>query len=165
MTDGGVCRRTESNIEGPFFKRGAPSRRNFAPPGTQGTALSIVGRVLNAACQPIPAARLEFWHADHLGAYDNTGFKFRGTLATDPTGRYQLDTIVPGRYQSGATYRPAHIHVKLAARGYAPITTQLYFPDDPYNDSDPWIHAALIMTVARRAGRANGQFNFVLAKR
>ena len=47
--------------------------------------------------------------------------------------------MLPGRYLNGAQYRPAHVHVKVSAAGHVPLTTQLYFPDDPYNAIDPFI--------------------------
>jgi catechol 1,2-dioxygenase len=33
-------------------------------------------------------------------------------------------------------YRPAHIHFKIAAAGYRPLTTALYIAGDEYLDSD-----------------------------
>jgi Dioxygenase len=34
------------------------------------------------------------------------------------------------------SWRPAHLHFKIDADGYQPLTTQLYFAGDPYLDSD-----------------------------
>ena len=76
--------------------------------------------------------------------------------------RYRLSTIVPGRYLNGPQYRPAHVHVKVRARGFAELTTQLYFPDDPYNDVDPFIHRSLVMGMEKAKDRALGHFDFVL---
>ena len=46
-----------------------------------------------------------------------------------PTGRL-LNAL--GRH----SWRPAHIHVKVSADGYQPLTTQLYFRGDEFLDSD-----------------------------
>src|SRR5262245_29490852 len=70
----GACAPTEDNIEGPFFKPGAPRRTILAKPDAPGTRLRIVGRVLSASCAPLTGARLEVWHANDRGAYDNAGF-------------------------------------------------------------------------------------------
>jgi protocatechuate 3,4-dioxygenase beta subunit len=33
-------------------------------------------------------------------------------------------------------WRPAHIHVIAEAEGYETLTTQVFFPDDPYLEND-----------------------------
>ena len=38
-----------------------------------------------------------------------------------------MDTVWPGAYPG----RPLHIHAKVTAPGYAPLTTQIYFDTDP----------------------------------
>jgi protocatechuate 3,4-dioxygenase beta subunit len=159
-----ACVPTEDNIQGPFFTRGAPNRAHLAEAGMQGQPLRFGGRVLDRDCRPIPGARMEVWQADHAGAYDLKGFHLRGHLLLADDGAYTVHTIIPGRYLNGDQYRPAHIHVKLAAPGYQPLTTQLYFAGDPYNDVDPWIKKSLIMQTRVTADRKlqTAQFDFVL---
>ncbi len=70
--------------------------------------------------------------------------------------------IVPGRYLNGSRYRPAHVHVKLSAPGHPPLTTQLYFPEDPYNKGDPFIHRSLIMQTISKPDGMHANFEFVL---
>jgi protocatechuate 3,4-dioxygenase beta subunit len=153
---------TASNIEGPFYKAGAPHRAILADNSEGGARLAIAGTVLTTTCEPVAGAELDVWHADRRGGYDNDGFHLRGKLVTDANGRYELRTIVPGRYLNGDMYRPAHIHVKLRAQGHRTLTTQLYFPDDPHNDKDPFIVESLIMkTRAVRTGIL-ASFDFVL---
>ena len=164
------CGVTEANIEGPFFRPDAPmcqvSEQGhcvLSRPDTPGRAVTITGRVLDRQCRPVRGARLEIWHADHEGAYDHEGFAFRGRLDSDEAGRYRLDTIVPGRYLNGDTYRPAHIHVKVRVPGRRVLTTQLYFAGDPYNRKDPFIRRSLVMKLEERAGGpAKGMFDFVV---
>lgn len=155
---------TAANIEGPFYKKGAPHRAVLASDADKGERLVITGVVRSSTCEPLAGAEMEIWHADASGAYDNDGFHLRGTLATDAKGRWELHSIVPGRYLNGDRYRPAHIHVKLHAKDHKPLTTQLYFAGDPYNDGDPFIVPSLIMAHARKDGARRASFDFVLSR-
>lgn len=156
------CVPTEPNIEGPFHRPGAPRSSHLRVDGEPGTPLTLAGRVLDARCAPMSDAVLEVWHADASGEYDLSGFTHRGQLRADEQGRWRLETIVPGRYLNGATYRPAHVHVKVHANGHPTLTTQLYFPDDPYNDADPWIRSSLILRTRRIDGGLRARFDFVV---
>jgi len=109
-------------------------------------ALTITGFVVGLKCGGIKGARVDLWHADAAGGYDNQGYGFRGKVHTGADGKFQFDTIIPGRYLNGPQYRPAHIHVKVRDKsGSLLLTTQLYFDGDPYNEVDPFIKASLIM--------------------
>jgi protocatechuate 3,4-dioxygenase beta subunit len=158
----GVCEPTADNIEGPFFKDGAPSRRVFVRDGDAGQRLALGGVVLGAGCAPLAGAAMEIWHADHRGDYDNQGYRFRGRLRSDADGRWDVSTIVPGRYLNGRRYRPSHIHVKLFAKGHRPLTTQLYFEGDPYLDGDPFVVSSLIMPMRGDGDLVRCAFDFVL---
>ncbi len=156
--------RTADNIEGPFFRADAPHRADLALAGEAGQRLTLGGRVTDARCRPLRDAVLEVWHADAAGDYDNLGNRHRGVLRCDPEGRYTLRTVVPGRYRVGASFRPAHIHVKVHGSGQESLTTQLYFPGDPYNESDPWIRPELVLgplSPDAQGGR-RGRFDFIL---
>jgi len=132
-----ACEETEDNIEGPFYKPGAPERTALAEPGMKGTRLVISGRVLDTRCQPLPHALLDVWQCDADGVYDNQGFTLRGKLQADRSGRYELKTILPPAYRiSEARSRPAHIHLKVSAPGTPVLTTQLYFEGDRWNAVD-----------------------------
>jgi protocatechuate 3,4-dioxygenase beta subunit len=153
---------TAANIEGPFYKKGAPHRAILAGDKDAGERLVVTGAVRNTACEPIAGAEMEIWQADASGAYDNDGFHLRGALTTDKHGRWELHTITPGRYLNGDRYRPAHIHVKLRAPGLRSLTTQLYFAGDPYNDGDPFIVSSLIMQHSKANGVRRASYDFVL---
>lgn len=159
-----VAAATADNIEGPFYKRGAPSRGVLVAAGDDGERLALAGRIRSTSCAPIAGAVMDVWHADARGGYDLEGFKFRGTMTADAHGRWQLRTIVPGRYLNGRRYRPAHIHVKVRARGYRPLTTQLYFEGDPYNEGDPFLEPSLVMAHAKERDVRRARFDFVLAE-
>lgn len=153
---------TAANIEGPFYKKGAPHRAVLATDKDRGERLVVTGTVRDDACDPIAGAEMEIWQADATGAYDNDGFRFRGTLITDKHGLWELHSITPGRYLNGDRYRPAHIHVKLHAPGHRALTTQLYFKGDPYNDGDPFIVESLVMAHEKRGDVRRASFDFVL---
>lgn len=157
-----ACAVTAANIEGPFYKPGAPSRAVLASSRDPGEPLVLTGAVRSTSCAPIAGAILDVWHADARGGYDNDGWGLRGTLATDAHGRWQLRTIVPGRYLNGRRYRPTHVHVKLRAPGHRPLTTQLYFEGDPYNDGDDFIVPSLIMPHRKVGDARRAAFDFVL---
>jgi protocatechuate 3,4-dioxygenase beta subunit len=163
------CAWTEPNIEGPYYRPGAPKTAELRPARADGTPLIVTGRVLSADCRTVLAgATLDVWQADAAGHYDNDGtmspeiLRFRGLVDTDASGSFRVSTIVPGRYLNGRTYRPAHIHVKLSAAGHRPLTTQLYFPDDPFNDHDPFRRPSLIMDVEGDDSCKRAVFDFVL---
>ena len=153
---------TAKNIEGPFYKSGAPHRSVLADPKDAGERLRLTGVLQTTRCAPIGGATIDVWQANAAGEYDNDGFRFRGALTTDANGRYDLRTIIPGRYLNGDRYRPAHIHIKVRAKGFALLTTQLYFAGDPYNDGDPFIDDTLIMQHAVENEIRRARFDFVL---
>ena len=163
-----TCEETEEDIEGPFYTSGAPFVKE-ALPGLDGldggVYLRLSGFVRSASdCAPIDGAILDIWQADDDGAYDDQGFVLRGRVRTDEEGRYEIDTIIPGHYLNGAQYRPAHIHVKVSAPGHALLTTQLYFPDDPYNEIDPWFDERLLIAISPGEGLDFGTFDFSIVQ-
>ncbi len=109
------CIPTRPDIEGPFYKPNAPLRDKT------GSGLTVSGRILSYHdCKPISQAVIEYWHANPEGVYDDA---HRGTVISDKEGRYKFVTDFPGIYPG----RPAHIHFKIRAPGFKPLTTQLYF--------------------------------------
>lgn len=149
---------TPSQTEGPFYTPSTPERTSLLESGMVGARLKLTGVVLGTNCQPIANALLDFWHADDAGVYDNEGFRLRGHQFADEAGRYTLETIVPGLYPG----RTRHIHVKVQAPNQPILTTQLYFPGEPRNDSDSIFHPDLLMAVEDAADGKAATFNFVL---
>ncbi len=149
---------TPRQTEGPYFTPNSPERTSLLESGGAGTRLALAGYVLSRACQPIAGALVDFWQADANGAYDNAGYRLRGHQFTDDQGRYTLETIVPGLYPG----RTRHIHVKVQAPNQPILTTQLYFPGEPSNDSDRIFHPDLMMDVQEAADGQAASFNFVL---
>jgi protocatechuate 3,4-dioxygenase beta subunit len=121
-----------------------------------GTRLQVTGRVLTLDCKAVAGAVVDFWQADAAGTYDNSGYRLRGNQVTDASGRYSLDTIVPGEYPG----RTRHIHVKVQVPGKTLLTTQLYFPGEPRNQQDSIFDAALVMDVRDTGNSKAALFDF-----
>lgn len=158
----GSCAPTLTDIEGPFYRPDAPERAELARAGDDGVPLLLAGRVFDAdGCTPLAGAIVDLWHADPDGVYDNTSasMDYRARVTCDAEGRWRIQTFEPGRYLNGAQFRPAHIHVKVWAGGAERLTTQLYFPGDPYNDVDPWYDPRLEIA---RTGEAEATFDLVV---
>lgn len=168
---------TEENILGPYYRAGAPYRGKITPPLAPGTVLLLTGRVWALDTRrPLAGAVLDLWQASASGRYDNDDpdappkadvFLNRARLITDENGGYEVETVHPGRYQTGpGMWRPAHIHYAVHAPGYRTLVTQLYFKGDPYNARDPFIRPSLIIDLqaTRTAGGSYeaGTFDVVL---
>ncbi|WP_331767058.1 carbohydrate-binding protein [Embleya sp. NBC_00896] len=149
---------TIDQTEGPYFKPNSPPRTVLTTPSTPGVPLTVTGYVFGRQCQPLANVLLDFWQADTNGAYDNAGFGFRGHQFTNAQGAYTLTTIVPGLYPG----RTRHLHVKLQAPNRPILTTQLYFPGEPRNNTDTIFDARLLMTVRQVGNAKQASFDFVL---
>lgn len=147
-----------SNVEGPYYKAGAPTLESpyrLARPDEPGERLVVRGLVRSLDGPPLADALLDFWHADGQGRYSMFDpalrhYNLRGQLMTDAEGRYEVQTIVPSPYQiphagptgkllramGRHTWRPAHLHLKVSAEGHRPLTTQAYFEGGEWVDSD-----------------------------
>jgi protocatechuate 3,4-dioxygenase beta subunit len=105
--------------------------------------------------QPIANVLVDVWQSDAKGLYDTQDSSqpqgnFRGCFKTDASGKYWFETVVPLGYNVPAsgpsgellrllgrhTWRAAHIHFKVSASEYTPLTTQIFMAGDPHLDSD-----------------------------
>jgi protocatechuate 3,4-dioxygenase alpha subunit len=178
---------TPSQTVGPFLAIGLPwpDGPYVVPEDTQG-AITISGRVLDGAGEPVPDALIETWQADPGGRFAHpddprgpagpdragaaaAGFRGFGRCPTDPAGRYRIVTLRPGALPcpDGGTEAP-HLDVSVFARGLLDrVITRIYFPDEPAaNAADPVLGAigdadrlATLIAVAEPRGRP-GRFRF-----
>ena len=93
---------------------------------------------------------------------------FRSLLA------YEIETIVPGAYpippgmpgleKYGGLTRARHIHISVMPFLHVPVTTQLYFKDDPNRPGDPWAgHKPQLALSPRSDGKyLKADFDFIL---
>ena len=180
------CRLTERDIIGPFYRFGAPFQTKLAGPNEPGERLTIFGTVYSSDCRSrLPNTLVEVWQANQAGLYDTNkpgdftervDFHLRGMMLTDQQGHYEFETVMPGRYPvppnlpglekyAGLT-RPAHIHFRVSESLHVPLTTQLYFKDDPYIAKDPWASRKPSMALGlKQDGKLlRGNFDIVLAR-
>jgi protocatechuate 3,4-dioxygenase beta subunit len=152
-----ALQRTPDQILGPFYPLAElPQTSDLTRVASrsgraEGQLLNVMGRVLNLAGEPIRNARVEVWQANAHGRYTHPSdpnpapldpnFEGSAVLTTDPEGRYRFKTIKPAAYPAGPNrMRPAHIHFKVIGR-QDQIVTQMYFENDPYNKTDPFLNS------------------------
>lgn len=113
---------TTSDILGPFYRPDSPVRNNFVIAAEKGVPIELFGKVKHNDCTtPYKHAKIELWHCDANGVYDNESadFKYRGTAYSDQKGNYSFQTILPVPYDVGdGNFRPAHFHLMITAEGY-----------------------------------------------
>ena len=144
---------TRADIEGPFYKAGAPLRTSLVEPDSTAERMVLSGTVRAANCTPLASVSLDFWHADDKGEYDGVGNRYRGIVTTDALGRYRLETNMPPPYMG----RPRHIHVKVQRVGARALTTQLYFPGEARDAP-----RTLVVKMERRSEGRFATYDFVL---
>jgi protocatechuate 3,4-dioxygenase, alpha subunit len=142
-----MSKQTPSQTVGPYFDYGlipeSYGRRGIVTgrmidPTTPGGHITVTGRVLDGAGEPVIDALLEIWQADADGRYahpaDGRAAAFHGfsRVGTDATGAFRLETIKPGRVV-GSDARPQapHLNVVVFARGLlSHAYTRIYFGDE-----------------------------------
>ncbi|MGV1837331.1 intradiol ring-cleavage dioxygenase [Rhizobium rhizogenes] len=149
---------SESTVLGPFHVDGAPELEMGANIclDQKGEDMFISGRILATDGQPIENAIIDVWQANDEGFYDvqqqgvQPDFNLRGVFRTGANGRYWFRAVKPKYYpipddgpvgqllgQLGRhPYRPAHLHYIIKAKGFEPLVTHIFDPDDPYINSD-----------------------------
>jgi protocatechuate 3,4-dioxygenase beta subunit len=112
-----TCIATASEPPNDSYRPGAPVRT------TMGKGHVLFGVVRSAAgCRPIARARLEFFQSGPRGYSVAPSWANRATVVTGADGTYRLQ----GAYPS-STGPPPHIHMRISAPGFVPVTTT-YFP-------------------------------------
>jgi protocatechuate 3,4-dioxygenase beta subunit len=151
--------KTASDAEGPFYKKGAPSRSIIE---SDGDPITIEGKILTGeeCTKPVAGAIIDVWHCNNDGEYDMKGYQGRGQVTSDKNGYYTFTTILPPPYGS----RPRHIHFKVHAEGFSELTTQLYFEGDPNikNDFARNAEKGRITKLTMNNGLKKGQFNIYI---
>jgi catechol 1,2-dioxygenase len=132
---------TTSDILGPYYRPDSPVRSNLRIEGQPGDPVELSGYIRHSDCStPYKNAKVEMWHCDVNGVYDNQSpeFRYRGTTFTDEKGFYSFQTVLPVAYAGEGFIRPAHFHLVVTAEGYQPLVTQLYFSGDKHIKGDAW---------------------------
>jgi len=150
---------TPSSVEGPFHSPAPPRElgADIAEGPERGRAAPMVmhGRVTDRAGAPVAGAAIDVWQADDAGHYDTQDPQqppgnLRGLFRTGADGRYWFRSVLPSSYPVPTDgpvgglltalgrhpMRPAHVHLRVEADGYRPLTTHVFVAGDPYIGSD-----------------------------
>jgi catechol 1,2-dioxygenase len=149
---------TESTVLGPFHMVESPERELGDSVDLVGTGQPCVvsGQVRSLDGRPLAGALVDVWQADDHGFYDvqqpggQPAGNGRGLFTCDADGRFWFRTVTPSPYPIPTDgpvgglleatgrhpWRPAHIHLIVAADGHQPVTTHVFVGGGPYLDSD-----------------------------
>ena len=155
----GIEGATPSSVEGPFYSP-APRRADGAwiaggPERRRGNIMVGLGRITNVGGEPIAGATADIWQADDRGRYDSQDpqqppANLRGMFTADEQGGFWFRTVLPSSYpvptdgpagellraMGRHPMRPAHVHLRVSAEGFRPVTTHVFVAGDPYLESD-----------------------------
>lgn len=164
---------TPSQTVGPFFKHGLKwdSRGDVLNQVQQGR-IRVTGIVTDGANEPIPDAFLEVWQADADGNLSQDTVHEDGSAAfarapTDDTGRFVIDTVMPGRVaMADGSLQAPYLHITIFARGLLRhLFTRCYFEGTDGVDSDPVLStlgARGKTLVARKTDANTYEWNVVM---
>lgn len=178
---------SSSTVLGPFHLAGSklmPMGASIAQNMKDGQeVVRYSGRILDVSGKPVSGAVLDVWHADNEGFYDiqkpDANNNYRGKFQTGKDGAYNFKSImmkfypIPNDGPVGKLlrtighhpYRPAHLHVIIAAPGYEVLTTHLFPSTDPYIDNDVvfGVKKDLVKEFRRHADHWAVEHDFVLS--
>jgi len=113
-----------------------------------GVPMVLQGHIRSSAgCTPLRGSSviIDIWQADPSGNYwdDNSIWSGAGRRLQSAShayncrahlsgGEFAFDTVLPGHYVAGASWRPRHIHIRVQAPGHTTLVSQLYFVGDPF---------------------------------
>ena len=144
-----------SQTVGPYFSQGLLREGDkvftnvLVSEKTEGERIRIEGCVTDGDGNPIEDALIEIWQANRHGRYHHPldeqdkpldpEFTGHGRTATDTSGNYWFETIIPGPVPgANDTQQAPHINVIVFARGMlSHAFTRIYFEDEAANQSDP----------------------------
>lgn len=144
---------TPNTLAGPFYRADVPEVANGANLSRDGLGepLRVTGRIADLEGAGVSGALVEVWQANSLGRYENQDpdlqpeYNLRGRLRADAEGRFHFASVKPRGYDlpdDGPVgrllaalglkpRRPAHIHFRVTAPGFAPLTTHVFDRNDP----------------------------------
>lgn len=194
---------TSCSALGPFHIANSPVRNLGADlkGDFDAEVLLVEGRVCDAEGNPVSGARVDVWQNAPNGLYSSQDpeqdtYSFHGVFVTDENGRYFFTTTQPIAYTvptdgpageilnatARNAWRPAHLHYRVLADGFAPLVTEAFPDGDPYLNQDAvlGVRDDLVFTVNREdaslfpegfelSGKVDGpyariEFNLILSK-
>lgn len=150
---------TEPTILGPFYVPESPWREfgeSMVEFEDGGEPTILRGQVLSESGEPISGALIDAWQNAATGFYAvqqpdvQPPTNLRGRYLTNDKGEFEIRTVRPVPYSIPADgpvgkllrdtgrheWRAAHIHIKVSADGFTPVTTHLFDRTSKYLDSD-----------------------------
>lgn len=167
---------TTTDILGPFYRPGAPLRNNLRLANSNGTPIVLKGIILKEDGKtPINNAFVEIWHCDEHEVYDNASddYNYRGAQKTKADGTYAFKSILPVPYKADpnneASWRPAHIHMRVSVPDQQDLITQIYFKGGKYVETDNWASAPqavnrILAVTKKTSGESEIVFNVIMRK-
>jgi hydroxyquinol 1,2-dioxygenase len=171
MNAGGSAGATEPTVLGPFFVDDAPEVPfgGDVAQGAKGTPCLVSGTIRATDGTRVAGARIDVWLADEDGFYDvqykGDRAAGRGWLRSNALGEYRFWSVVPAPYPipddgpvgdllaaaGRSTMRPAHLHLKVTARGFPTLITHIFMAGDEYLDRDAvfGVRESLVVDVHR----------------
>jgi protocatechuate 3,4-dioxygenase alpha subunit len=136
---------TPSQTIGPFWHFALTWPQNDA---VSANAIAVEGQIVDGDQAPVGDAMVEIWYADAQGDYATRNGFVR--IGTDREGRFRIAITKPGAVPGpGNAPQAPHLNVAIFARGIQkPLHTRMYFPDEPFNETDPVL--GCIADAARR---------------
>ena len=167
---------TTTDILGPFYRPGAPLITNLIQPNSKGAPVVLKGTIFKEDGKtPINNALVEIWHCDENEIYDNASdeYKYRGGQKTKTDGKYAFTSILPVPYKADpkdeASWRPAHIHMRVSVPNQQDLITQIYFKGGKYVETDKWASSPkavnrILNVSANKSGQSEVVFNVIMGK-
>jgi len=146
----------------------------------QGQPILLVVTFVDSSKRPVPSLVVEFWQANAHGRYrhpqDQSAapldpqFDGFARLRTSDDGVMRFSTIKPGAHPvraGAATMRAPHLRLTIFASGIDRLVTQVFFDDEPLNETDPVLRGIADPRVrgrliAKRRGAAEYDLDVVL---
>jgi protocatechuate 3,4-dioxygenase, beta subunit len=174
---------THSELTGPqnLARRLGVVRGDLAGHGAKralGQLIHLRTRVVDEDGAPVSGAVVEVWHCNAAGKYihpndtndapADPNFYGAARLVAGDSGLIELRTIKPAAYpvpDTAGWWRPPHVHFSVWGRVWlSRLVTQMFFPGEPLNDTDPILNAirdpeARSRCIARLAPTAKGPQN------
>ena len=151
-------------------------RTNLRLPNSKGTPVVLKGSIFKEDGEtPINNALVEIWHCDENEVYDNASdeYKYRGGQKTKTDGKYEFKSILPVPYKDDpnneASWRPAHIHLRVSVPNQQDLITQIYFKGGKYVETDNYSSSTQavnrILDISRnKLGESEVVFNVIMSR-
>jgi protocatechuate 3,4-dioxygenase beta subunit len=134
LTCNGNYQIPESNKQEQYCMELKPGQKGYiqlAKKEEPGESLVIYGKIINGTThQPVPDVSLFLYQTDSSGIYSPSGgtdqqARIKGTVQTNESGCFRIQTILPGDYPGRKNSR--HLHYVINAKGYQEVKSILFF--------------------------------------